>query len=221
MKREVPRNGMHCLYSAVTEFQDCNRMPSELPPAPSPFDPSLKKLPKACREWLTRESNDPAGDAAGIQELLDQDGILKAKIATRLKFIWHPYSMAACDAYFRSDARDLAKFLNWSIAFGSLFYRVRGMFAAASPEPEGKTFSPLWDSNRGAAPCMLHQWPVAEVCAQILIRDVENDLAFVADSKHRWYRHGTNDTFYAYFFADAFGRMRGLTKRWGMAPMPR
>ncbi|MDO5609865.1 MAG: hypothetical protein Q4G62_03655 [Pseudomonadota bacterium] len=180
-------------------------MPHSLPPTPWPFDRSLKKLPKECREWLQYPSNRPERHVAEVQGYLDQPGIVNPKLATPLRWAGHGYSIAACDAYFRSDADDLARFLNWSIAFGSLYYRIWGTCAAMHP-PQGAAFqSPLWDSNRGAAPCMLSDWPAAEAGAYFLIRDVENDQAHEPDPKYRWYKEATNDSFYAYFFAEAFG----------------
>lgn len=137
---------------------------------------------------------------------MDKARVVDPKIIGDLGGVWHPYSMAACDAYFRSDVDGLARFLSWSTAFGALYYRLGGTFVAMRTEQKGAGFAhPLWDSNRAAAPCMLGDWPVAETCAAILIRDLENDQAFEPNPKQRWYRHGSNDAFYGYFFADAFG----------------
>ncbi|RMH93615.1 hypothetical protein EBB59_05080 [Lysobacter pythonis] len=170
-----------------------------------PLDRSLKKLPKECSEWLEYERNNPDRHIASVQGYLDEPGIVNAKLATPLRWIAHAYSIAACDAYFRSDAGDLSRFLNWSIAFGSLYYRLWGTCAAMRPARGASFPSPLWDSNRAAGPCMLSDWPAAEAGAYFLIRDLENDQDHVPDPRDRWYREGTNDSFYGYFFADAFG----------------
>ncbi|RMH87625.1 hypothetical protein EBB59_12740 [Lysobacter pythonis] len=176
-----------------------------LPAVPWPFDRSLKKLPKACDEWLGYESNCSEEGIAKVQAYLDEPGIVRGKLVMPLKRIGHYYSIAACDAYFRSSADDLSRFLNWSIAFGSLYYRALGTFAVMYPKAGASYPIPLWDSNRAVGPCLLSQWPAAEAGAYFLIRNVEIDQDYIPDPKHRRYREGTNDTFYAYFLADAFG----------------
>ncbi|MDO5609864.1 MAG: hypothetical protein Q4G62_03650 [Pseudomonadota bacterium] len=122
-----------------------------------------------------------------------------------LNRVWHYYSIAACDAYFRSDVNDLARFLRWSIAFGSLYYRILGTSTEINRNPDAHFPTPLWDSNRAAGPCMLSDWPAAEAGAYFLIRNLELDQDHVSEIRRPRYREATNDSFYAYFFAEAFG----------------
>lgn len=78
-----------------------------------PFHPSLKKLSLECREWLEHadKKGRENGNIAELGKYLEAPGPLDGRAGHRLRRLGHYYGVAACDAYFRSAATDLSKYL--------------------------------------------------------------------------------------------------------------
>ena len=173
---------------------------------PLPYDPSLKKLPKECREWMEHagKTGDGARYAAELQAYLDTPGPLNPKAILQLGWVGHYYSVAACDAYFRADIDLFAEFLQWAVAFRTLEFRWRGMYSALRPDL-GNWPAEFWDSMKAAGPAMLSWWGEAAICAERFLQMVEKDQRVNTLAEARRVKHGTNDAFLAYLFSQAFG----------------
>lgn len=173
---------------------------------PQPYDPSLKKLPKECREWMEHagKTGDGARYAAELQAYLDAPGPLNPKAEIRLGRVGHYCSIAACDAYFRAETDQLVKLLQWAVALRALDFRWEGMYSALRPDL-GNWPTEFWDSMKAAGPAMLSWLGEAAICAERFLQMIEKDQRVNTLAEARRVKHGTNDAFLAYLFSQAFG----------------
>ncbi|MCI2261480.1 hypothetical protein [Xanthomonas indica] len=171
-----------------------------------PFHPSLKKLSQECGEWMehVRKTGDYDRYAAAIEKFLATPGPLDPKAATQLDRIGHYFNVAACDAYFRSNTADLARFLQWSVALRALVFRWHGMHSEMHPDI-GNWPTQFWDSMKAVGPTMLSWWEEARICSQRFLEMAEKDQRINTLPQSRRLAEGTNDAFLALLFSDAFG----------------
>ncbi len=171
-----------------------------------PFHPSLKKLPKECGEWMEHadKNDDRERHAEVLKTYLDTPGPLNPKAGIPLGRLGHYYGIAACDAYFRADLSQIAQFLQWAIALRALEFRWDGMYSEMRQDL-GNWPTEFWDSMKVAGPAMVSWWDEAAICAECFLQMAEKDQRVNTLAEARRIKHGTNDAFLAYLFAQAFG----------------
>jgi hypothetical protein len=173
---------------------------------PPPFDPSLKKLSRECREWMehARETGRWAHYAVELQAYLDTPGPLNPKAILQLGWVGHYHGNAACDACLRADIGQSIELLQWVVALRALEFRWHGMYSALRPDL-GNWPAEFRDSMKAAGPAMLSWWDEAAICAKRFLQMVEKDQRVNTLAAARRIKQGTNDAFLACLFSQAFG----------------
>ncbi|QDG93785.1 hypothetical protein NIBR502774_14365 (plasmid) [Rhizobium sp. NIBRBAC000502774] len=175
------------------------------PAAALQFHPSLKALKQECGHWMehVRKTGDYDRYAAALETDLERPGPLNPKAGTNLDRLGHYFNVATCDAYFRSNRADLARFLQWTIDFRALVLRWHGMHSQMHPDI-GNWPTQFWDSMKAVGPVMASWWDEASICAGRFIEMAEKDQRINKFAGSRRIRQGTNDAFLCLLFSDAF-----------------
>ncbi|WP_115526569.1 MULTISPECIES: hypothetical protein [Xanthomonas] len=163
---------------------------------PLSLHPSLKALAPQCKAWLDRVQS--AGDIdrynQAIEEHLKATGPLSPKVGTQLGRINHFWSVAACDAYLRSDLAQLAQFFYWTIESNALLLRWDAVHSQMHPNL-GNWPQEYSDSLRAAGPTVLSDWKTGMACAQHLLEMAEKDEQLNTLPQSRRIAHDTHDVF--------------------------
>ncbi|MFC0156166.1 hypothetical protein ACFFJ4_22040 [Xanthomonas dyei] len=138
--------------------------------------PSLKALAPECRAWVERAqtSGDIDRYTKAAKEHLKATGPLSPKAGTQLGRISHYWSVAACDAYFRSDLAELAQFFCWTVESRALLLRWDSVHSQMHPEL-GNWPQEYPDSLRAAGPTVLSDWETGKICVQRFLEMAEKD----------------------------------------------
>jgi hypothetical protein len=148
------------------------------------------------------ESNVLEGRLATLRVELEAPGTFLPALAT-LQMIGHTYATRACTTEAVNNPKLLAEALQHAVQFRALDFR---KVAALSLPHEHQPLRPFLTGMRAAEPAMLSQWPLAEVCARVLIDVAEKDLRVrPLKSYPDGWRRGTSDAFLIYLFSAAFG----------------
>ena len=150
-----------------------------------------------------RKTGDQERYVAELQAHLNAADPLNPKAVLQLGWVGHYYSVATCDAYFRSDTGELAQFLQWTVALRALEFRWRGMYSAMRPDL-GNWPTEFSDSMKAAGPGVLSWWSEAATCAEHFLAMIEKDQRVNVLAEARRVKHGTHDVFLAYLFSQAF-----------------
>ncbi|KAB8171258.1 hypothetical protein FKV24_015735 [Lysobacter maris] len=169
------------------------------------YHPSLKKSLKGSHEWLAYPDNlgRPAKYSSHLREWLAVPERPARMRGHPVADLGHYYGMAACDAYWRQDLADLAKFLRWAVDLRALDLRRSGTFSEQSPD-DGDWPSEFWDSMKAAGPMMLSEWELGRICAERFIEMAEKDQRVNRPPATRMVNHNTNDVFLIGLFSQAF-----------------
>ncbi|WP_407315392.1 hypothetical protein [Pseudomonas sp. nanlin1] len=167
--------------------------------------PSLKRLIPQCRQWLdrARTSGDIDRYTSAVQAHLAAHGRLSPKVGTQLGRISHFWSVAACDAYFRADLEELARFFRWTIESRALLLCWDGLHSQLQPQL-GNWPKEYSDSLRAAGPTVLLRWDRGKVSAQRFVEMAEKDTRLNLLPESRRIAHNTHDVFLTFLFCDAY-----------------
>ncbi|MBO9748893.1 MULTISPECIES: hypothetical protein [Xanthomonas] len=173
---------------------------------PPSLSPSLKVLPSQCKAWLDRAKS--AGDidryTQAVEEHLKATGPLSPKVGTQLGRISHFWSVAACDAYFREDLAELARFFCWTIESRALLLRWDAVHSQMHPEL-GNWPQEYSDSLRAAGPSVLSDWVTGKVCTQRFLEMAEKDEQLNTLPQSRRIAHNTHDVFLIGLLSEGYG----------------
>ncbi|MET0611912.1 MAG: hypothetical protein ABWZ39_11680 [Pseudomonas caspiana] len=178
------------------------------------LSPSLKSLIPECREWLdrARTSGDIDRYTSAVQDHLEVAGRLTPKVGTQLGRISHFWSVAACDAYFRADPDELARFFRWTIESRALLLRWDGVHSQLRPQL-GNWPREYSDSLRAAGPTVLCRWDTGKVSAQRFLEMAEKDTRLNLLPQSRRIAHNTHDVFLTFLFCDAYALLTRFEPR--------
>ncbi|MBO9834406.1 hypothetical protein [Xanthomonas phaseoli] len=168
--------------------------------------PTLKALATNCAEWMehAKSKGEPERSLRELEAYLAVSSVLPPRVGHPLWDIAHYYAMSTCDAWFREDAEAAGQFLNWTMAFRSLRFRLDGTFSAMNPA-RGNWPTEYRDSLRAAGPSMLSWWEIAKVGAQRYLEMAEKDQKINKPPQSRRIAHNTHDVFLINLFCHGFG----------------
>ncbi|CAD0347879.1 hypothetical protein [Xanthomonas hortorum] len=171
-----------------------------------PLHPSLKALIPECKEWLERAqtSGDIDRYTSALQEHLKATATLSPKAGTQLGRISHFWSIAACDAYFRSDVAELSQFLHWTIESRALLLRWDAVHSQMHAQL-GNWPAEYSDSLRAAGPTALSYWDAGNICTQRFLEMAEKDERLNTLPQSRRIAHNTHDVFLIALLSEAYG----------------
>jgi hypothetical protein len=172
---------------------------------PLAFHPSLKKFlgPKApidCAKHIAQLN----AESKLLQEYLDAPGVLNSKSLLRLLWLGYHFDVLACDSYGRDDSSELAKFLNFAVAFRALHIKLDGTFSEMTPDEAGGRPIAFWDSMKAIGKTMMSHWDEAQICGIFFLQMAEKDQKLRPPEERRL-RHGSNDAFLIHLFSQSFG----------------
>jgi hypothetical protein len=172
---------------------------------PAKLHPRQKNIIRRSAEWLAYP--DRPGKLQGDLDYLAgklAEAAPAGKIGTALMFLANHYSIAACDAFGRGDAADLATFIGWTIDLNALLVRLQGAYVVTNPDEDTNTPQEFWCGLHTAGPLLLSDWHGARVCAEFYVAMAEKDHR-LRHADRRLLRHGTVDPFLIRLFAESFG----------------